>query len=901
SLSNIRPVLKTKGINQPNDNRGYSYHKLNDGSSKIATLKTDNSGYIKTLSAFYPEKLPSIIKECLQEDESLKWNNTTPSNRIKGVSLYRVAIELADGSYTQYSNIDYADTVRKDENGKYVYGDAVKIRFRPSVDSSKYTFDVTPYEVSMPEVFGYHTVEIEFKDIEQIKTLMEIGVVRSVALFMTPPVFAYDVEDYDNYTTYFFGVWKGQQRWQVVGQGKDKPERMSEACVYPLFMPINKEIFKVFENGVFYKVKKLTLLEISDYISNGSWENNKISIDIYANDIKNLTANVQLPVPNVSEDNKIVFANAYTYNSKQHLFDLRYSIFEGYSLFGKDVDNLLYMPVIERNTSLYCAFKGKYENQSFETKQVFPKEYCTIDNNSIKTFIPQNLYMQYSMIDIDMMEVYATFDINQKEYKITLYKTNKFVEHTGQNTTFNIVFNPKSNSNEVLFENNFVVEGGVLNIMNFDIRFGTDSLFRENWQEKEINLSEKEEYKEKANIIRLSNVLQLTETNNPMACPNEENYSFGQTDNRIIAVRSNTGTQNLNDRNFGTSPLYVFCTDGIYAMTVGAGTVAYSSVVKLNDESIVSPYVCNTPLGIVFLSKSGLYIIGRSGITNIGERMKGRPTVTNQKNYSQILQYINNAFESSLDSCEELEGVTPAFVQYMNFFADINIEFFEEIASAQIYYDTINKEIVFSKMKNIVDVAEIFIPAFSPLEKDKTIEYKYNIPIAYSYVYNIEYKTWYKRKDCYRVHGNGMLSSYDYDKERNAYYINIYSIEEEYKEQKDICRNIAIITKPILLETRQYKHIERTIFNIAWSNYKDFFIVVMGSEDGVNYSILKAIHQKAVSNKTKEIKKQDYYLSRTLKTTKYITIWMLARELSNTKIANVLFMDKIQRGVAGIR
>lgn len=900
NLSNIRPLIKTQGINVPNDNRGYSYHKLNDGSTKIATLKTGTEGgnynftkSIKSVENYYPENVCAIIKECLQQDENLKWNNTTPSNRIKGLSLYRVAIELTDGSYSLYSNIDFADTVRKDDNDNYVYGDAVRFKFRPSNSSSKYTFDVTPYEVVIPNVFGYHRITIKFNDIQEIKTLIEQGVIKSVSVFMTPPISAYDVDNYDDYKTFWGWDWQPKKinRTHLCGNKEDTADTnsifASSIYKFPVFLPINKEILSVFESGAFYRVKKISLTEINDYINNGAWETNEINIDIYANDIKNLTANPLLPTPNVSENNKVVFANSYVYNAKQHLFDLRYSMFGGYAL--NDTYNYLTIPFLNIDTELYYCFKGKYENKDFEIRQKFPSEYCNIDNNnnSVEVNIPPALNFQYSMIDIESFEVYTLFSENGTQYKITLYKKSDLIEHTGQNTSFNIIVNPKKNTSDITYDNTWE-ENKDYSI--FDIDYGTDNLLKENKQNNLITLSDKTIYSENnINEIRLTNTLQLTGTNNALTQPNAENYSFGEIDNQIIAIRSSTGSQNLNDRNFGTAPLYVFCTDGVYAMTVGNGEIAYSSIVKLNDESIINPNTISTPLGIVFLTKSGLYIIGRNGMINIGEVMRGHPTMTTKNNYYQVKKYIAGI------GVNELKNITPTIYEYVkgNGFevADIQKEFFEEIKNAQMYYDVVHREIVLSNIPNIKG-------SITESINKKNIYLQYDIKITYSYVYNIDYKIWYKRVDNYQVNNDTILSERVYSK--GNFYINIYSIDEVNNNDNDICKNITIITKPILLDTRQYKHIERSIFNIKWNNKNDFYIVIMGSNDGVNYSIIKSIHQKT-DNSNNLIEKQDYYLSRTLKSAKYISIWLLGSNLYDTKISNVLFMDTQRKNVAGIR
>lgn len=128
--------------------------------------------------------------------------------------------------------------------------------------------------------------------------------------------------------------------------------------------------------------------------------------------------------------------------------------------------------------------------------------------------------------------------------------------------------------------------------------------------------------------------------------------------------------------------------------------------------------------------------------------------------------------------------------------------------------------------------------------------------------------------------------------------VHLYEIEEQEDGSADICKSIAIITKPFALDTRQYKHIERMILNCSWTNEDDFYIVLFASNDGVRYSVLKSFHQRKSST---SFAKQDYYISRALRGCKYAMLWICSRQWTDTHIAGGYIEFREVRNVAGVR
>ena len=688
---------------------------------------------------------------------------------------------------------------------------------------------------------------------------------------MTPPQFAYDTADYDHYN----GIWAWDhtsEREKIVGNNVPhhtlgisygtKGNNGIGAYVNAVFLPINKGITEVFNTGAFYRVRTFDQAYFENIPPDEDFllSDGELRITIKEPDIRNLTANTPLPTPNVSEDNKVLFSSSYTYNKKQHLYNLSYTVFKGFFPYSLSPQDNYLAPY----GYFFFSFSGNYNGHPFTVSRPFPVAF--INNNRIH--IPSSELFQYPMLTDIIFEIYVK-PIYGNTKKI-IYRNDTLSCHTGQNTSFanplRINYPDEYQFKHSAVNNVLFLDYGEQDPSSWNVSLGQDSIVSPVTSEVDINtlLSQTQEVpiNPDEDKITLTNVLQLTQTDNPLITPNEYNYSFGENDNVILSVISNTGTQSTTDRNFGLYPLYVFCSDGIYVMQTGSADIAYSSVHKISDERIVSPYTCNTPSGIVFLSESGLYLISQKGLTNIGSVMNGRPTLTRTSD-SSYYDFISEIEQTFLTPPQDISLDDILCREWLSCYYRDNDFLTQEIPSAMVYYDTVHSEIVFS------------------------------VKPAYSYVYNLQYKCWYKRSDAYQVDDPQTLSLSDPN------YIGVYSMGET-PTLNDISLRPHIITKPLLLSTRHYQHIERIIFNFQWrTSSDDFWLFVFGSFDGVYYNILKAVHQTPDTDL--DLLKQDYYLSRTLRSHKYIFLCIFAKHLHPTRIGYVLFSDKYQRNLADIK
>ncbi len=103
-----------------------------------------------------------------------------------------------------------------------------------------------------------------------------------------------------------------------------------------------------------------------------------------------------------------------------------------------------------------------------------------------------------------------------------------------------------------------------------------------------------------------SNILRVSEYENPFIFPAEQTYSVSNCDITGIA----TITAALSEGQFGEFPLYLFTEEGIWALQNGTGGACYSAQHQLSRESILKEYPI-VPLedSIIFATRKGLSIL----------------------------------------------------------------------------------------------------------------------------------------------------------------------------------------------------------------------------------------------------------------------------------------------------
>lgn len=125
------------------------------------------------------------------------------------------------------------------------------------------------------------------------------------------------------------------------------------------------------------------------------------------------------------------------------------------------------------------------------------------------------------------------------------------------------------------------------------------------------------------------NKVVVSSLDNPFRFPSDTRYSVGNG----VVMATSAMVMNVTDRNFGSYPVYVFTTDGVFVLGASTSEVLHSRVdVPISIEAPISGVVCPTPYGIAYIAEKGLMIINQYRSICVSDESFGR--VYRSKHYS---------------------------------------------------------------------------------------------------------------------------------------------------------------------------------------------------------------------------------------------------------------------------
>lgn len=240
------------------------------------------------------------------------------------------------------------------------------------------------------------------------------------------------------------------------------------------------------------------------------------------------------------------------------------------------------------------------------------------------------------------------------------------------------------------------------------------------------------------------NKLKVSNVSNPFYFPAKQTYTVSSRN--IVAMA--TATTALSMGQFGQFPLYVFTGEGVFALSVGTGDIAYANSFSVTRDVCNNPdSIVSTDDAIVFSTDSGLKILSGSTVRDISSDMDGYlPTVVDS---SPIIKKIAGVggFSDKLSSTE--------FIYYLE--------------EAKVGYNYEDKEVIVANR---------------------------NYP--YSYVFNMQSGSWYKISASI----NRFLNSYP---ECLAVF-NDYGVYNMHNGHRTV-NKILLLTRPIKFGTLTHKRI----------------------------------------------------------------------------------------------
>ena len=269
-----------------------------------------------------------------------------------------------------------------------------------------------------------------------------------------------------------------------------------------------------------------------------------------------------------------------------------------------------------------------------------------------------------------------------------------------------------------------------------------------------------------------TNRVQVSKVNNALYYPSLYSYQFGGSETDILAFGSQSAPVSLGQ--FGQYPLTVFTSQGTYLMQQGNGMVIYSAIVPLNNEVIFKSSVCELGGAMIYASRDGVKLLSGNKLQHISREVEGEP--------SEKLKYDNYYINFITDPNGHLVFLYP-YLSEENF-----LDYLDD--NVRICYDKMNKEIIITNR-------DLF------LEEGR----EYHVP--YSYVYNLQYKTWHKITDSW--HQFLLINSRWYGaKNYRVGYPTGLGLHD-MTEETEVLQDCMIQSRPMKLGSYDFKKVKAVI------------------------------------------------------------------------------------------
>lgn len=431
------------------------------------------------------------------------------------------------------------------------------------------------------------------------------SLIKSISVFITPQVSLYDLTKDSKYLGYF-----------------DYNGNSSAYCenYIPEVKDI-KDIIKELESLNFYKVKEIQF----DDIQTDTWID--LTEDLKGKLGDNLVSQEVLPVDNFTH-HKLIPQKQYIYNSKLHAMDYKTVLSHGFP-FNYFIPN--------QGTGQFAATSNP--NVPYNTN-----DYRNYVEVTIKTETGLSKVVRYTEAEFPLTDLMPMLSYpDSRAIKMVIYWYAYYT--VGQTGVFNKMEFPLKAS-EI---------GNFAYYISPDlkpIRFNSNTVGTKEAIPSEVNRG-----------LFYRNGMKASAMNNPFTFPSIQTYKVGT--GIIRGAASNA--MRISEGQFGQYPLYVFTTDRIYAMNVGTGEVLYTTQSAVSNEAPISDILCQTPYGVVFLGKRGLFIINGQQVNFISPQLEQYPVELN-------VNYLDT-------------GITEATP-------------FSELTISNILYDAQNNEIIIVNQGN---------------------------------------------------------------------------------------------------------------------------------------------------------------------------------------------------------
>ena len=276
--------------------------------------------------------------------------------------------------------------------------------------------------------------------------------------------------------------------------------------------------------------------------------------------------------------------------------------------------------------------------------------------------------------------------------------------------------------------------------------------------------------------VSYASKIYTSEIDNPFVFPLSGINSVGTGE--VMGI--STATQALSQGQFGQFPLYVFSTEGVWAMEVGSNGL-YSSVKPMSrDVCVNSDSITQIDNAVIFTTKKGVMMIGGSEVVCLSDSMNGRSFDINS------VSHLNELLTG---------GGIPRRM------AGLHV-FMEYAEGARMAYDYANNRL-----------------------------FMYRSDSEFCYIYSLGSSTWATAD----IRIASTVTSYPDIYLQWGNQIKIPSNKMNYNDTRKV--KTLVVTRPIKLDSDAYKTIREVVARGAMDRSKGA-LLLWGSHDGEYYSLI---------------------------------------------------------------
>lgn len=631
-ISSIGNVLIILSANSPltyllfkNDSSKPEYKNLGNGpempeisfSLRSSLVKSDEFGVTSDLTKlsggkFAEDDVANITDQILAKVNKFIAEESTGKGRFMFPFLVRCALRLYDGALIGHT----APVLMCTSSGRTpdVYVTGVY-----NIINSMFVYALT------------HSLEIKI-GIESLRLLQFKDIVRSIDIFITPPIYTYDqngkcerrivfpsggsLEGTEPYE-YFRGCWSQSfnqeaQKYVTINM-RDISNQVGNMLTYnhneshipvPQFSP--EEIGNKIRNAAnFYLLKSIPLEDLKKYVAD------RKEIDIPEDYLQSLLQR-ELMTDDYESNHKLIPTSAYTYNSRLNLSGIKKKLFRGFS----PESVFPYISNINQSKAKISVFIRRENTDLVVESQASSWQFPAIGTPS---------------------GIFYFFYPDPNAYKAIIHL---YPDDDNANLPIELPLSPHPTLNGALFFNGFETQSS-----------RSAAVPPQPSPDPTINLPNK---------------IYTSEVNNPFFFPLSGITTVGSGTIYAIAAAARP----LSQGQFGAFPLYAFSSDGVWALEISA-TGTFNSRQPITRDICTNPdAITSLDSSVVFPTRRGLMHLSGSVATCISDPIQTDTPFDIRKQLRHSAMFLNN---------DEILSPVP-FTKFLE--------------SARILYDYRNQQIV---------------------------------------------------------------------------------------------------------------------------------------------------------------------------------------------------------------